>query len=185
LSLRISKIFGSRKWNSPRKKTLSFISVSRSNSVSDYFLIVPPCGIRVGIDMKKLFLLALAAWAALTVEVLAQSSQPPRNLRPPTPVDGDGFGTAVVAFGNDILIGAPGDDSLATDAGAVYLFESGTGKLLRAFTNPSPDAGDNFGAAIAVFGSTIVIGAPGKSIEVRDVGAAYLFDGNTGDFLDA
>ncbi len=132
--------------------------------------------------MKKLFSLALATWAALAVETLAQS---PRTLQPPTPAAGDGFGTAVVAFGNDILVGAPGDDSLTTDAGAVYLFEGGTGKLLRAFTNPSPDAGDSFGSAIAVSGSTIVIGAPGEGIEVTDVGAAYLFDGNTGAFLDA
>ncbi|MGH7455779.1 MAG: FG-GAP repeat protein, partial [bacterium] len=135
--------------------------------------------------MKKLFPFVLTASIALAVEALAQVSKPSLILQPPTPAAGDGFGTAVVAFGNDVLVGAPGDDSLAADAGAVYLFEGATGKLLRAFTNPSADAGDNFGSAIAVFGSTIVIGAPGEGSEVTDIGAAYLFDGNTGTLLDA
>ncbi len=130
--------------------------------------------------MKKLFSFALAAWAALAVQAMAQTSI---TLRPPTPAAGDGFGAAVAAFGNDILVGAPGDDSLATDAGAVYLFEGGTGKLLRAFLNPTPAAGDSFGAAIAVAGNFVIIGAPGDDAGALSAGAAYIFDGNTGSRL--
>lgn len=130
--------------------------------------------------MKKLFSLALAALIVLAVEALAQVSKPSLILQPPTPAAGDGFGTAVVAFGNAILVGAPGDDSLATDAGAVYLFEGATGKLLRAFLNPSPAAGDSFGAAIAVAGTFVIIGAPGDDAGAPNAGVAYIFDGDTG-----
>jgi FG-GAP repeat/FlgD Ig-like domain len=135
--------------------------------------------------MKKLFPFALAACFALVLQAMAQTPKSLLTLKPPTPAAGDRFGTAVVAFGNDILVGAPGDDSLATDAGAVYLFEGGTGKLLRAFLNPTPAAGDSFGAAIAVAGSFVIIGAPGDDAFALNHGVAYVFDGNTGVVLDA
>lgn len=128
--------------------------------------------------MKNFFSFALAAWFALAVQ--AQAQKPPVILKPPTPAAGDGFGTTVVAFGKNALVGAPGDDSLAIDAGAVYLFEGGSKKLLRAFLNPSPDANDGFGAAIAVAGNFVIIGAPGDDAVALNAGVAYIFDGETG-----
>jgi len=43
----------------------------------------------------------------------------------PDPNERDNFGYSVAAMGNNVLIGAPEDDTTATDAGVVYLFEGG------------------------------------------------------------
>ncbi len=59
------------------------------------------------------------------------------------------------------------------------------GDLLRIFENPNPGFSDYFGASMAVSGDKVLIGAPyafGETGEVRE-GAAYLFDGNTGELL--
>jgi len=45
------------------------------------------------------------------------------TLNNPTPATGDWFGYRLAAFGNEgVIIGAPFDDTGATDAGTVYLF---------------------------------------------------------------
>ncbi len=43
-------------------------------------------------------------------------------LKSKTPKDGDNFGASVCIIKDNILVGAPGDDSAATDAGALYNF---------------------------------------------------------------
>jgi hypothetical protein len=97
----------------------------------------------------------------------------------PTPAAGDYFGSAVAAFGNDrVLIGASGDSTGATNAGAAYLFST-NGALLTTFTNPTPAAGDRFGGALAAMGiDRVLIGAAGDSTGAANAGAAYLFSTN-------
>jgi hypothetical protein len=82
----------------------------------------------------------------------------------------------MAALGNDcVLVGAPYDDTSATNAGAVYLFHT-NGTLLTTFTNPRPansffDA-DLFGSAIAALGDDrVLIGSPNGR-------AVYLFATN-------
>jgi len=41
----------------------------------------------------------------------------------PTPALGDKLGSSLAALGNNVIVGARGDDTGATDAGAAYLFE--------------------------------------------------------------
>ncbi len=97
----------------------------------------------------------------------------------PTPASGDSFGYAVAAVGPDkVLIGAFGDSTGATNAGAVYLFST-NGTLLTTFTNPTPASGDSFGYAVAAVGTDkMLIGAYGKSTGATNAGAAYLFSTN-------
>lgn len=98
----------------------------------------------------------------------------------PTPATGDRFGTSVAAVGVDrLLIGAHLDDTGAGDAGVVYLFST-NGALLTTFTNPTPAAGDYFGASVAALGSDrVLVGAYGKDAGAFDSpGAAYLFTTN-------
>ena len=67
---------------------------------------------------------------------------------------------------------------------APMLAVAAPGDVLRVFKNPNPGAYDRFGASIGVMENTVLIGAPGAydpSGEV--VGAAYLFDGNSGELL--
>lgn len=113
-----------------------------------------------------------------------------RILSKPTPAANDQFGFAVAGVGNNVLIGAPFDATVAASAGAAYLFDSNTGELLRAFNNPNINAGDGFGWSVAGVGNNLVIGAPFADLvsivgRISDVGAAYLFDSTTGALLQA
>jgi hypothetical protein len=93
----------------------------------------------------------------------------------PTPVNFDNFGIAVAALGTDhVFIGAPGDDTGATDAGAAYLFST-NGTLLTTFTNPTPAGSDSFGYPVAAVGTDrVLIGARQDDTGALDAGAAYL-----------
>jgi len=97
----------------------------------------------------------------------------------PTPAVSDFFGFRVAAVGTDrVLIGAPYDDTGATDAGAAYLFST-TGTLLATFTNPTPVADDYFAHSVAAVGTDrVLIGAPSDETGGSDAGAAYLFSTN-------
>jgi hypothetical protein len=97
----------------------------------------------------------------------------------PTPEFGDSFGFEVAAMGRDrVVIAAPYDNTGATYAGAVYLFNT-NGGLLNTFTNPTPVIRDNFGFSVAVVGSDrVLIGTRLDDTGATDAGVAYLFNTN-------
>jgi hypothetical protein len=97
----------------------------------------------------------------------------------PAPAANDYFGSSVAVVGNDrVLIGASRDDTGATDAGAVYLFNT-NGTLLTTFTNPAPAASDYFGSSVAaVRNDRILIGASRDDTGATDAGTVYLFSTN-------
>jgi len=84
---------------------------------------------------------------------------------------------ATTALGNDLVLGAMGNNSGASMAGAVYRCSTTTGELLLKIPNPDPHANDNFGAAVTTVGDKILVGAQGVD---STTGKAYLFDGSTG-----
>ena len=57
-----------------------------------------------------------------------------RTFQNPNPGPGDDFGAAVLGLGSNILVAAPEDDTAGPNAGAVYLFNSGTGVLSVRFS---------------------------------------------------
>jgi hypothetical protein len=120
---------------------------------------------------------------------------------------GDRFGESVALSADTLVVGASGEDSAATgvdgsapgpddnskaDSGAAYVFQRADGAwaqqaYLKAFNT---GAGDGFGASVAVWRGTVVVGArnedsgargvdpvsPGPDDESRvDSGAAYVF----------
>src|SRR5207244_5448596 len=101
----------------------------------------------------------------------------------PIPVAGDFFGGAVAADGDEVLVGAPLDSEPGPNAGAGYLFRRDTATLERAFQSPSPAAGDLFGAAVALAGARVVIGAPAAGGGGTEAGAVYVFDRASGNLL--
>ncbi|MEE8451011.1 MAG: hypothetical protein V3R99_03820, partial [Thermoguttaceae bacterium] len=110
------------------------------------------------------------------------------TLISPNPVENDKFGRAVAGFGEDLLIGAPLDDTAAVDSGAVYLFDGQTGDVLRTLLSPTGGINDQFGRAIAAVGNNILVGArfddsAAEDGSIEDAGAAFLFDGATGELL--
>jgi FG-GAP repeat len=94
----------------------------------------------------------------------------------PTPAAGDYFGWSVAAVGGTrVLIGAYGDGTGASQAGAAYLFST-NGTLLTTITNPTPAIQDWFGAAVAAAGNDrVIIGGVWDDTGATDAGSAYVY----------
>lgn len=92
----------------------------------------------------------------------------------------DNLGTTVAVSGNILVAGAPFEDQLGNNAGAVYVFEriddvwQETAKL----TAMDTDAGDRFGAAVDIESEMIVVGAYGRD-------GAYIFERIAGTWEEA
>lgn len=103
-----------------------------------------------------------------------------RTVENPTPAAGDLFGRTVALEGNHLIVGAPLDDTLASDNGAAYVFNATTGALAQTLTNPSTAAGDQFGFSVAVSSDSVAVGSPYNDQNVSNAGRAYLFNALTG-----
>lgn len=99
----------------------------------------------------------------------------------------DWFGCSVAVGTDVIVVGAPGVDVEGREnQGAAYVFyrdEGGTGNwgpVVR-LTTEDGAAGDNFGYAVAIYESNIVVGSPlADPVADDDRGAAYIFSRNEG-----
>jgi hypothetical protein len=95
---------------------------------------------------------------------------------------GDHFGDSLAIGGNRLVIGASGDDTPQTGAGAVYVFADGGSAygLEQKLTISDGTNGDQFGFSVDIDGTTIVGGAKEDSTVVGQVGigAAYVFEFN-------
>lgn len=93
------------------------------------------------------------------------------RLAAPNPAQGAAFGAAVAVSGRRIVVGEP--TQVVNICGTAWEFAwSGTAWRTRArVINPHCSAIDEFGSAIALAGTTALIGAPGKN---NNAGAAYV-----------
>jgi outer membrane protein assembly factor BamB len=96
-------------------------------------------------------------------------------------VGSDGFGYAVSVSGNTVVVGAPWDDTVATDSGQAYVFNATTGALIATLANPAPQAGAWFGARVSASGNTVVVSS---SHAASSSGQVYVFDATTGALID-
>ncbi|MHC4178529.1 MAG: protein kinase domain-containing protein, partial [Planctomycetota bacterium] len=104
------------------------------------------------------------------------------RFQPPKPHPGDRFGSSIAALGKKVFIGAPRDDTAATDSGGVYVFEldGAQWKLRPGFLRHLPRANDCFGCSLAVVKDKLAVGATGDDGHGTDAGAIHLFDTATG-----
>ncbi|MHC4825715.1 MAG: M12 family metallo-peptidase [Planctomycetota bacterium] len=90
----------------------------------------------------------------------------------------NGFGGAVAAEGDVVIVGAPAWETEGLP-GAAYCFGHDGGAsawIEQAKIQPSDSSpGDDFGTAIALDGDLIIVGASGASGEATDTGAAYVY----------
>ncbi|MHC1730133.1 MAG: hypothetical protein AB9866_29740 [Syntrophobacteraceae bacterium] len=89
-----------------------------------------------------------------------------KRLLAPDGAEYDLFGQSVAVSGSSILVGAPGDDDKGAKAGAAYLFtrsSTGSWQLKGKLLAGSGAAGDSFGSSVYIYGSKVVVGAPGDS----------------------
>ncbi|MCP3915521.1 MAG: hypothetical protein GY711_08205 [bacterium] len=95
----------------------------------------------------------------------------------------DGFGADVVIAGDQAVVGAPGADAAAPDAGAVYVFRHAAGVWMQEakLTAPVPVPVAGLGTCVALAPGLIVAGAPGTP---ADGGATYVFRDVAGTWLD-
>lgn len=135
----------------------------------------------------RVVLLALVAAAALSLAAPAQAATDEGTLTPDDPGDNDYFGEALALDGDTAVIGTPGHDQGAqddtrADRGAAYVFTHSDGEWSQEakLTHTEVSDGDEFGAAVAVDGDTVAVGAPGAHSDggsglAGDYGAVFVF----------
>lgn len=100
------------------------------------------------------------------------------------PTANEGFGAAVAVSGNFAFVGAPENDDVATDSGAVYVYNyrgSSTGwSYLQTLLAPNGTLSDAFGKAVAAFQDQVIVGAPAHSLKIVNYGSAHIFKFNNG-----
>ncbi len=110
-----------------------------------------------------------------------------KRLESSSPVDQGLFGASVALEGDTALVGAHGEMANGNaQGGAAYVFaKNGTNWPEQArLTSADAEAGDNFGASVALSGNIAGIGAPSKSSASGDAtGAAYIFESVNGTWM--
>jgi len=84
------------------------------------------------------------------------------------------FGESLAVDGDTLVVGA-GDAGPFENSGAAYVFELSTGVEQFKLVPRDADAGDRFGASVAIEGGRIAVGAPGDDELGADAGAVYVF----------
>lgn len=141
--------------------------------------LIPSSYARTAFVCGLAFLLCL-----LIMEAEAQLYQDLYTLTDPNPTDGI-FGNTVTISGDYLLAGDPLDDTGGYNTGQAYLFDVSTGNLLHTLLDPTPSPfGENrFGNAVAIAGSTLLIGDHLDDSQGTNIGQAHLFDAVTGSLI--
>lgn len=97
-------------------------------------------------------------------------------------VNGDQFGCAFAFSGNHLVVGAKARNfsSVSQDIGAIYPFEWNGSSWTSSpvILSSSPTVSGEFGAAIAISGSTMAVGAPRETGAVANSGTASIYQWN-------
>jgi predicted amidohydrolase len=89
--------------------------------------------------------------------------------------DSDQFGWSVAVSNTRIVVGAPGEDTTASGAGSVYIFDINGNQLAKIQASDAENY-DYFGTSVAVSDTRIVVGARGEDTTADGAGSAYIFD---------
>ena len=101
----------------------------------------------------------------------------------------DNFGFSVALSSTRAAIGAPNENVNGFHNGAVYLYDLANFALLDTLVIPTPnsDTEEFLGNDVALSDHYVLTGAPfrnkGPAVAQKDLGAAFLFDANSGGFL--
>jgi FG-GAP repeat len=95
---------------------------------------------------------------------------------------GDGFGWSVAVSGSTIVVGAPDNGPpLGHGTATIFARTNGVWSWQQALVANDGATGDWFGAAVAISGAMVVVGAPkDDDFGVVDQGSAYVFGGKGG-----
>jgi len=101
------------------------------------------------------------------------------------------YGGALASEGTTVIVGAPGADYSSSGVypiGSAYVYTNSGGTFTETQRLQAVDGvdGDQFGYAVALSGTHVLVGAPAAMISTNvHQGAAYVFDGNGGSFVQA
>jgi hypothetical protein len=98
----------------------------------------------------------------------------------PRPLDlaaGDQHGHALAISGDTLVAGSHLDDDAGSSSGAAYVFDASGIDWTQIAKLGASDAasGDEFGVAVAIDGTVIVVGAPNDDDHGTSSDAAYVF----------
>lgn len=88
---------------------------------------------------------------------------------------GDRFGSSVALSGDGLLVGSPLQDDMETDGGKAYVFKL-SGESVDQLVNEHVTLLDEFGVAVAMDGSTCIVGSWLDNRPGNNSGAAYVFE---------
>jgi hypothetical protein len=110
------------------------------------------------------------------------------RLTPKYPQTGENFGVSIAIYNDTIVVGASGRDlGNKTDVGVVYVFtRNGDEWVQQARIEPvDGEESDYFGAAVAISGDRLVVGAEGRDIgAITDAGKVYTFYRSGGKWIE-
>jgi len=96
---------------------------------------------------------------------------------------GDYFGQSISISGDYAIIGAYGEDTKGSLAGAAYVFKrnssNGQWEQVNKLMASDAQAGDHFGGSISIDGDYAIIGANHENTKGAEAGAAYVFKRNS------
>lgn len=104
---------------------------------------------------------------------------PIATLNATTAIPGDQCGTAVAVSGTRVVVGSPRDDTGALNTGSVQVYDLASATPTVAWivlTNPGPMVDDWFGAAVAISGTRVVVGAYQADTGAANSGMVYVYD---------
>ncbi|MFQ5630494.1 MAG: FG-GAP repeat protein, partial [bacterium] len=92
---------------------------------------------------------------------------------------------SVSISGDDIVIGADGDDDAGNASGSAYVFNRNQGGAdnwgeVAKLTASDAETFDEFGNSVSISGDYAIVGAHKEGVNSSGVGAAYIFDRNQG-----
>ncbi len=127
---------------------------------------------------------ALAAGSAYVYDLSSGTpTVPVLTLNNPGPAANDEFGVSVAISGTRVVVGAFFDDTGASNAGSVYVYDLGSGTPtvpVLTLNNPGPAVGDEFGISVAISGTMVVVGALFDDTGASNAGSAYVYDLGSG-----
>lgn len=96
------------------------------------------------------------------------------------------FGVSLHVHGDRLLIGATGDDEVAHDSGALFLYrrEGGAWVEEQKLTPPPYAWDDAYGSSVGSSGDTIIVGAPWNLVGgVQTYGTGFVYDRIDGEWV--
>ncbi|MEQ1748674.1 MAG: choice-of-anchor D domain-containing protein, partial [Prosthecobacter sp.] len=165
--------------------TPSFTLNNPSAVASDFFGVsVSISGTKVAVGARQDDALAVDSGSVYVYDLAGGTpTTPTLSLGNPDPEASDFFGTSVALSGTNLFVGAIYDNTGAADSGEAYVFDllSGTPATpLHTLVNPAPLASDEYGYAVAIAGTKLVIGARLDNAGATDAGSAYIYDLTSG-----